>query len=333
MTTQLTRRASLTALGAAALLPLAACASPGSLLGGAGNAAAASGAARTNFERDRKAILAMQGDYKVRFDFRETVPFLDEYEPIEPKVSGGNECVRVAEDTGDVIRLQHLLVVDAGGQMMVIKHWRQDWIYEPKTLLVYAGGNSWALEEVDAATRAGAWSQTVYQTDDSPRYGGVGRWSYGGGDVRWTSNETMRPLARRDAVRHPVYDRMRGVNRHALTPAGWVHEQDNAKLGLRNGELTTFVHEIVLNTYDRSSAFEVAAADRYWTATHEYWAAVRVAWDETIAKGRGVKVAEEPETGAITAPPLMGLADKIAAGETTTAAAIPEAMSVIAANT
>ena len=47
--------------------------------------------------------------------------------------------------------------------------------------------------------------------------------------ARWTSDETRRPLARRDAVRHPVYDHYLGVNRHALTPDGWVHEQDNAK--------------------------------------------------------------------------------------------------------
>src|SRR5690606_37638741 len=31
--------------------------------------------ASANFERDRRAILAMAGDYRVRFDMRETVPF------------------------------------------------------------------------------------------------------------------------------------------------------------------------------------------------------------------------------------------------------------------
>ena len=40
-------------------------------------------------EQDRKSILAMAGDYKVRFDMRETVPFVADYKPLEPKRSGG----------------------------------------------------------------------------------------------------------------------------------------------------------------------------------------------------------------------------------------------------
>jgi hypothetical protein len=68
--------------------------------------------ARATFERDRASILAMAGEFKVRFDMRETVSFVADYEPLAPKVSGGHEVVRVVEDTGRVIRLQHLLVVE-----------------------------------------------------------------------------------------------------------------------------------------------------------------------------------------------------------------------------
>lgn len=143
-------------------------------------------------------------------------------------------------------------------------------------MLVYDGKSHWVVQDVARADAKGAWSQTVWQTDDSPRYGGLGRWRYDGGDVRWTSDETARPLARRDAVRNPVYDRYRGANRHALTAAGWVHEQDNAKLGLKGEKLTTFVHEIVLNTYRRDDDFPFAKGDAYWTKTKEYRAAVRV---------------------------------------------------------
>jgi hypothetical protein len=325
MRKRLLRTAVVALLGAATLT------APQAALAQAAPAAAKPASA---FERDRQAILAMAGEYKVRFDFRETVPFVADYKPIDPKISGGHEVVRVIEDTGRVIRLQHLLVVDTGdGKPMVIKHWRQDWTYEPAQVLVYQGPGKWVLKDVPQSERKGRWSQTVWQTDDSPRYGALGTWVQADGATRWTSDETLRPLARRDAVRKPVYGWYLGVNRHALTPTGWVHEQDNAKIGLRDGQSTTFVHEVVLNTYTRFSDYDVAAADRYWAGTKGYWAAVRAAWDETAAKKKGITLEEEAEAGAVTGPTLMGLADEILKGEKTEAAAIAEARQVIAEET
>jgi hypothetical protein len=296
-------------------------------------AAAPAGALYGDFETDRKAVLAMAGDFRVKFDFRETAAFVPGYEVLKPKESGGFEIVRVIEDTGEKISLQHILVMDMddGGPTIIVKHWRQDWTWQPRTVLTYAGPGKWVLEEVPAAASKGAWSQTVWQTDDSPRYGGVGHWRYDGGDVRWASDETWRPLARRDAVRDPVYDRYRGVNRHSLTPTGWVHEQDNAKMGLVNGKLTTYVHEFVINTYRRDTGFPVAKGDAYWAKTKDYWAAVRVMWDAAIVAGKGVSVTEEAENGSVTGPTLMGLADEIVAGTKTTATAIPLAQAAIAA--
>lgn len=322
---KMTKRALLTVaavLTATAAAPLALAAEP------------AARAPAPGLEQDRQSILAMAGNYKVRFDFRETVPFVADYKPIEPKVSGGYEAVRVIEDTGRVIRLQHLLVVETdGGQPMVIKHWRQDWTYEPASVLVYTGKSRWKTRAVPAAERKGAWSQTVWQTDDSPRYGGLGHWVYDDGVARWMSDTTERPLARRDATRKPVYDRYVGTNRHALTPAGWVHEQDNAKIGARDGRSVTFVHEVVLNTYTRDAAFDSGPADRYWAATAPYWAAVRKAWDEVEAMHGGVSLEEEADAGSITGPTLMGLADDIARGVKKTDAAIAEAKAVIAEET
>lgn len=289
-----------------------------------------SAATSANFETDRAAILAMAGNYKVTFDFRETVSFLAGYTPIKPKVSGGDEIVRVIEDTGRKISLQHILIADDGqGNVFIIKHWRQDWVYEPETVLTYAGPGRWTLTPVSASNRAGAWSQTVWQTDDSPRYGGVGRWDYRDGATRWTSDETWRPLARRDAVRAPPYNRYDSINRHALIPGGWIHEQDNAKIGPKDGKSATFVHEVVLNTYLRNPKFDPAKGDAYWAKTKDYWAAVREMWDTVIAAGNGVSVAEEPENGSVTGPALMGLADEIMSGTTTTPDAIAKARQLI----
>lgn len=316
MTMSLSRRASLLALAGAGVAATA----PAALAQARGSQA----------ERDRASILAMAGDYRVRFNFRETVPFVSDYTPLEPKTSGGYESVRVIADERDFIQLQHLLVAEHEGQTFVIKHWRQDWTYEPRTVLVYDRRNYWSLANVSTSERRGAWSQTVWQTDDSPRYGGVGRWDYANGRTIWISGPTARPLARRDAIRDPVYFRYNSINRHALTPSGWVHEQDNEKIGERNGELVAIVHEDGVNTYERFSDYPVAAADSYWTDTRDYWGGVRRAWNEAIARRRGVWVEEEAQNGAVTGPALMGLADRIHNGEAQTASALVEARTAIA---
>lgn len=284
------------------------------------------------FERDRQAILAQQGQFKVRFDFQENVSFREGYEPIEAHISGGNEIVRLVEDTGERISLQHILVMEHDGQSIVVKHWRQDWVYQPATVLTYAGPNRWVLTEVPEAERVGAWSQTVWQTDDSPRYGGVGRWSFDNGLTEWTSNPTWRPLARRDAVRDPIYDRYLGTNRHALTPFGWVHIQDNLKMAAAEGDdadPVAIVQEDVVNTYRTDTSYNPGPGDDYWAATREYWAGVRAAWDETIQRNGGMTLEEEAQNGSTTGPALMGMAQQIIDGLKTTEAAIAEARVII----
>ncbi|CAN5202477.1 hypothetical protein BH09PSE1_BH09PSE1_17240 [soil metagenome] len=288
------------------------------------------------FERDRQSILAMAGQYRVHFDMRENVSFDAAYDPMEEKLSGGSEIVRVVYDHGDRISLQHILVMEHEGQAIVVKHWRHDWTYQPETVLTYAGPNTWTLTPVSAGERAGAWSQTVWQTDDSPRYGGVGHWTYVNGLAAWTSNPTWRPLARRDAVLHPIYDRYLGTNRHVLTPTGWVHLQDNIKMkapAAPGGEPVAVVQEDVINTYDRSTSYSPKAGDDYWAATQPYWAAVRDLWDAAIAAHNGVHVQEIGDTGSSTGTPLMDLAEKVQSGELTTDAAIARARTIIAEGT
>lgn len=278
---------------------------------------------------DRAEILAMAGNYKVRFDMQETTPWTAGYTPLERKISGGNEVVRVIEDTPDHIALQHLLVVAHDGKSHVIKHWRQDWDYQPARVLVYAGQGKWIWEAVPERMRTGRWSQTVYQVDDSPRYAGWGQFETQGGVRRWRSNWTWRPLARRDAVRHPVYDRYYAINRHQPTPTGWIHWQDNMKMGLKDGKLVPIVQESVLNTYERFDGYDVKAADDYWAKTKAYWAAVRAAWSRVAATKGGIAIQEEPETGTVISGRLLEIADEIVAGKITSAAGTTEATALI----
>jgi hypothetical protein len=285
------------------------------------------------FEADRADILAMAGDFKVRFDMQESTPWMQGYTPIAAKVSGGHESVRVIEDTGRKIVLQHLLVVEMDGESHVIKHWRQDWEYEPARYLAYADTNEWTWEPIDERQRRGRWSQTVYQVDDSPRYASYGQFETQGGVRRWRSNWTWRPLARRDAVRHPVYDRYYGINRHQVAPDGWIHWQDNMKMGQFDGALKPVVQEYVLNTYTRFGDYDTKAADDYWAATKGYWAAIRAKWDEIAASKGGIAVDEEAEAGTIISGRLLELADEIRTGSKTEAAAVAEAAKLIDDNT
>ncbi|MEO1044121.1 MAG: DUF6607 family protein [Pseudomonadota bacterium] len=281
------------------------------------------------FEADRADILAMAGHHKVRFDMQESTPWVGDYEPRDRKISGGHETVVVVEDTGTKIVLQHLLVVEIEGKdSFIVKHWRQDWEYEPAEMLVYSEPGKWSIQPVSEKRRNGRWSQTVYQVDDSPRYAGLGEWETQGGVRRWRSNWTWRPLPRRDATRDTPYDRFYGINRHSPTPDGWIHFQDNTKMGMVDGELKPIVQEYVLNTYTRYDDYDTAAAEEYWQSTANYWDIVRDEW-EKLARGGGIAVTEEAETGTVISAELLEMGTKIHKGEMDESAAIARAKELI----
>ncbi|RMF08960.1 MAG: hypothetical protein D6763_08795 [Alphaproteobacteria bacterium] len=279
------------------------------------------------FEQDRQAILAMAGTYRVKFDFTETVPFVAGYKLKDHYEAGAHEVVRVIEDRGYFISLQHILVV-GDKEKFPVKHWRQDWAYEPDSVLVYIGGNAWERRDLSAQESRGKWSQTVYQVDDSPRYGAVAAWNHENGVSEWEPAATWRPLPRRDATKRDDYQVVDAVNRHAITPTGWVHEQDNTKLVLR-GKPQSLVREIGVNSYVRDDTFDAGIADRYWAETKDYWALVRQAWSDMERQHRtfGLTIQGEPEA---LYQELLGLAESVRNGEKTVAAAGAEARDVIA---
>lgn len=289
----------------------------------------ASSASETQkFQQDREAILAMAGNYRVTFDFRETVALADGYELKEPKLSGGDEVVRILEDRGDFISIQHILVV-GGEQKFPVKHWRQDWVYEPESVLVFVGGNAWEKRSVSPEDRKGKWSQVVYQVDDAPRYGAVAEWNHEDGVSAWTPPAEWRPLPRRDSTTRNDYHAVKAVNRHAITPEGWVHEQDNSKLVLNKGEPFALVREVGVNTYRKFDDFDIAVADDYWAETEAYWASVRAEWMLMEAENDAfaITLVGEPEPLYFE---LLGLAEAYRQKDKTLEEATAEARSVIA---
>ncbi|WP_373005978.1 DUF6607 family protein [Hyphomonas sp.] len=281
----------------------------------------------SHFQQDRESILAMAGDYKVTFDFTETVSFIEGYDLKAPKLSGGHESVRVLKDTGEFISLQHTLVVGPDSAPVVVKHWRQDWRYQPERVLVFIGGNAWEWRGVPQPERSGAWSQTVYQVDDAPRYGAVARWTYENGLAEWSPPAEWRPLPRRDMTTRDDYHAVNAVNRHAITPWGWVHEQDNSKLIL-SGEPRVLVREMGINTYRRSDAYPVEAGEAYWAATGDFWAGVRAEWDRIEAENQRFAITIKGETEDLYLP-LLDLANSVRDGEMDLAPALADARAVI----
>ncbi len=285
-------------------------------------------------ERDRAAILAMAGDYRASFDFLETILFTSGATPARPYRSWGTERIYVIEDRADFVSLQHILVmfvIDESGQThgpLVQKHWRQDWRYEPSNVLVFAGNERFETRSVPRDARRGAWSQTVYQVDDAPRYGSLGRWTHSAEASIWEGGEAWRPLPRREHTVRSDYQVLAGRNRHTILPTGWVHEQDNQKLvlaqasgsepkaseGHQAGETRRLAREIGVDRYERLESFDFAAADAYWEATSPFWAAVRHGWAQRAARSPrfAVRARCQDEDGFV---PFFRFAARLEAGE------------------
>jgi len=242
--------------------------------------------ADAKFKQDRAAILAMAGEYRVDFQFQETVAVEPGYELKDPYHSGATEFVEVIEDTGDHISLQHVLVLhpEDGGEAHVVKHWRQDWRYQDTQLTEFRGNRTWKVVELAPEQVEGKWTQAVFQVDDSPRYEGIGEWTHTGGRSAWESAETWRPLPRREYTKRDDYQVLVARNRHTITPQGWVHEQDNYKLVLdqQGGPKKVLAHESGLNVYDRVDDVDFAAGRMYWDATDAYWQDVRAVWADLL---------------------------------------------------
>jgi len=238
----------------------------------------------SKFERDRRAILAMAGDYRSTFEFIETVSFPAAYTKDRPYQSWATERIYVLEDKGDFISLQHIMVMFflEDGKITgpaVIKHWRQDWTYEPKGYHQYKGNNTWKRYTPSEAERKGAWVQEVFNVDDSPRYASVGRWEHTKDFSTWTGSNTYRPLPRREYSVRSDYDVLEGINRHIIIPTGWVHEQENLKVSLKSeGEKRYIARELGLNSYERIVGFDFSSGDEYWEKSKDYWSAVRKVW-------------------------------------------------------
>src|SRR5262245_57468 len=276
------------------------------------------------FERDRRAILAMTGPYRVSFDFLEVVRYDPALKPDAPYQSWGTEYVYVAEDRGEFISLQHILVMRMqleGGKVSepaVVRHWRQEWRFEPRTLLVYQGANTWVRRSVAAEESRNAWSQSVLQVDDSPRYAATGRWEHSDSNSTWISGETWRPLPRREFSVRNDYDVLMGTNRHTITPGGWVQEENNLKLrldetGKARATLPYLAREYGVARYERIRDYDFSQGTLYFERTEPFWAEVRGAWRDVEGRDGRLTLRAPVDQGGLFKP-FFEYAGKLADG-------------------
>ena len=274
------------------------------------------------FEKDRRAILAMLGEYRVYFDFMETMGFTEGYSPSRPYQSWATEFVTLVEDNRDFISLQHILVIftkKADGSLskpMVVKHWRQDWKYQNRNLNEYNGFNRWIKKRYPPFEVKGAWSQSVYQVDDSPRYQSFGVWDHQENLSSWRSKDTWRPLPRREFSIRDDYDVLIGTNLKTITPNGWVHEQNNKKVVLdENSEvIQVLAKEIGLARYERIKGHDWSAGKDYWLETSDFWVKVRDYWSNLLKESKTLELAQEKEGLSLFAK-LFAMADAFKKGD------------------
>lgn len=277
-------------------------------------------------ERDRRAILAMAGTWRVAFDFVEVASWPGATPPdakaLVPYQSWGTEKVYVDRDEPGLVSLVHVLemrILQKDGQVsapMVTKHWRQTWRYQPAELVEYVGNDRWRRREVPASERRGTWSQTVVQVDESPRYASLGRWEHNASFSTWISGDTWRPLPRREWTVRRDYQVLAGTNRHTVGPAGWIQEENNLKAVLVPDRTLDVAHPYVgreygVARYERIRGADFAEADRYHVRTRAFWDRVVDAWDADFARDGTITLrAQSDQSNAFV--PLFERADRVA---------------------
>lgn len=253
---------------------------------------ALTGNAQNKKEQDKEAIKKMCGCYEVSFDFAETFEYSKDsaYTPSKVKHDRGLEWVELVEDTNDKIAMQHLLIVGRPDKQSVIKHWRQDWLFENTVLYMYNMDNNWDYIELPKEQVKGQWTQKVFQVDDSPRYEGSATWVHVDGKSFW-ENTTDAPLPRREYTKRNDYNVTVRTNKHAITKDGWIHDQDNDKVIREKGkEDVILAQEKGLNTYKKVDDSKCKAAIEYWSKNMKDWAVVRAKWEDVFAKQTDLKL-------------------------------------------
>lgn len=236
---------------------------------------------------DMAAIRSMAGCYNVEFKYTETFAPEVDYEQAYDYTSAAFEWAGIIEESDNKIVLQHLLIIN---DSTIIKHWRQDWIYEADGQYVYDKDQFWKYQKFDKNTSKGKWTQEVYQVDDSPRYSGTATWVHFDNRHFW-ENTADSPLPRREHSKRSDYNVMKRGNHVEILQTGWVHEQDNDKVIRKDGEKDVLlVQEKGFNHYSKRKDDDCKPAIVWWEANKDTWLKVQAKWSDVLGEKENLKL-------------------------------------------
>lgn len=248
--------------------------------------------AQTKKQKDINAIKSMCGCFEVNFKFAETFSYSKDsiYKSSENYSAGALEWAQLVNDEKNNIIIQHILIAGDEDNPYVIKHWRQDWLYENSDFYYYDHSNKWIYKHKKHNEVKGQWSQKVYQVDDSPRYEGTASWIHVDGRSFW-SNSTDAPLPRREITKRQDYNVMLRRNNHEIFDWGWQHDQDNDKIIRESGkEDFVLAQEKGINNYIRVESKRCLAAQNFWKENKDKWSLVRNKWDNIFNYKNDIKL-------------------------------------------
>jgi hypothetical protein len=251
--------------------------------------------------QDIDAIKSMCGCYEVIFNFTETFNYSNDslYKPSETKVEKALEWAQLVTDDENKIQIQHLLQVGNPAKPMIVKHWRQDWLFENRDLYTYDANNKWKFEKKPSSEVTGQWTQKVFQVDDSPRYEGSATWVHVDGKSYW-ENTTPAPLARREYTTRSDYNLLQRGNRQEITDYGWLHDQDNHKIIKEEGkEEILLAKEKGYNTYVKVDDSRCKAAANWWKENSSKWELVRSKWNEVYSRNKDLILEDKVDNKAL----------------------------------
>ena len=253
--------------------------------------------AQTKKEKDLASIKAMCGCFEVSFNFAETFSYSKDstYQASKNKYDKALEWVQLVDSNEDFVSMQHLLIVGDVLNPYVIKHWRQDWMYENTDSFPYAIDNTWPYKSNDASEVTGQWTQRVFQVDDSPRYEGSATWVHVDGRSFWSSTADA-PLPRREITKRQDYNVTLRRNHHEILDWGWSHDQDNDKLIREvNKKDIVLAQEKGYNTYKKVENERCIAAQVFWKDNKEMWALVRKEWNTIFSMRQNIQLKNKVE--------------------------------------
>ena len=253
--------------------------------------------AQTKKDKDLASIKAMCGCFEVSFNFAETFSYSKDstYQASKNKYDKALEWVQLVDSNEDFVSMQHLLIVGDVLNPYVIKHWRQDWMYENTDSFPYAIDNTWPYKSNDASEVTGQWTQRVFQVDDSPRYEGSATWVHVDGRSFWSSTADA-PLPRREITKRLDYNVTLRRNHHEILDWGWSHDQDNDKLIREvNKKDIVLAQEKGYNTYKKVENERCIAAQVFWKDNKEMWALVRKEWNTIFSMRQNIQLKNKVE--------------------------------------